>query len=356
MKVDLVPLETVKPYGRNPRKNEAAVAKVPASIREFGFRQPIVVDANMVVIAGHTRLLAAKQLRLKQVPVHVARELTAEQIKAYRIADNRTAEDSEWHDELLRIELGDLDAAGFDVSLTGFDLQEINELLVRELWPGHTDPDEVPAAPAEPVTRPGDLWILGDEKNGHRLLCGDSAAAPDLDRLLAGAPAHLLNTDPPYNVKVEPRSNNAIAAGLSSFTSQKKMHHQKLDLARHPSKSRPTGKMRAKDRPLTNDFASDAAFRKLLLAWFWNAARVLAPGRSFYVWGGYSNCVNIPLALGTVGLYLSQAIIWVRVGTTSGRVDVIPPSRTLFRVRSCSQGGRVRWVNERRNGRDAGDA
>ena len=322
MKVELVPIDRVTPYGRNPRKNEAAVAKVAASIREFGFRQPIVVDADMVVIAGHTRLLAARELGLKQVPVHVARELSADQIRAYRIADNRTAEEAEWNLELLRIELGDLDAKEYDVALTGFDLQEINQLLVRQLAPGKTDPDQVPSPPAEPATRPGDLWILGDERKGHRLLCGDSAAAADLDRLLEGAAAHLLNTDPPYNVKVEPRSNNAIAAGLSSFTSEKKMHHQKLDVSRHPSKSRATSRqLRAKDRPLTNDFASDAAFRKLLLAWFWNAGRVLAPGRSFYVWGGYSNCVNIPLALQTVGLYVSQAIIWVKEHPVLTRKD-----------------------------------
>lgn len=322
MKVDLVPIEKIRPYFRNPRRNEAAVAKVAASIKEFGFRQPIVVDADIVVVAGHTRLLAAKELGLKAVPVHVARELTPEQIQAYRIADNRVAEDSEWHDEFLKLELGDLEAKGFDTSLTGFDLQEVNQILARELWPGLTDPDEVPESPPEPTTRQGDLWIFGDEKAGHRLLCGDSAAAVDVDRLVDGAKIHLLNTDPPYNVKVEPRSNNAIAAGLSSFTSDKKMHHQKLDLSRHPEKSRPTTrKMRAKDRPLANDFVGDAKFRKLLLAWFWNAARVMLPGRSFYVWGGYSNCVNIPLALQTVGLYPAQAIIWVKEHPVLTRKD-----------------------------------
>lgn len=152
MKVERVPIDRVNPYGRNPRKNEAAVAKVASSIREFGFRQPIVVDNDMVVIAGHTRLLAAKELGLKEVPVHVARELTPDQIKAYRIADNRTAEDSDWNLELLKLELGDLDAAEYDMALTGFDLQEVNELLARELFQGKTDPNSAPAPPAEPVT------------------------------------------------------------------------------------------------------------------------------------------------------------------------------------------------------------
>src|SRR5262249_53317661 len=151
----------------------------------------------------------------------------------------------------------------------------------------------------------GDLWLLGK----HRLLCGDSSKTEDVDRLLDGAKIHLVNTDPPYNVKVEPRSNNAIAAGLSSFESIQ--HHQQLDLARHPQKATPTTpKLRAKDRPLANDFVSDAEFGRLLHAWFGNIARVLEPGRSFYLWGGYSNCGNYPPVLKAVGLYFSQAIIW----------------------------------------------
>ena len=151
--------------------------------------------------------------------------------------------------------------------------------------------DEVPAPPDEATTKPGDLWILGN----HRLLCGDSSKAEDLDRLLAGQPIHLVNTDPPYNVKVEPRSNNAVAAGLSSFEAQGKATNKKL---------------RAKDRPLANDFVSDEAFEQLLNAWFSNASRALVPGGSFYFWGGFSNCANYPRALKANGLYFSQAIIW----------------------------------------------
>ncbi len=142
----------------------------------------------------------------------------------------------------------------------------------------------------------------------HRLLCGDSSKPEDVDRLLGGAVIHLVNSDPPYNVKVEPRSNNAIAAGLSSFTGPK--HHQSLDLSRHPGKSKPTGKLRAKDRPLANDFVTDEAFDALLDAWFGNFSRVLQPGRSFYIWGGYANCANYPPFLKKHDLYFSQAIIW----------------------------------------------
>jgi len=176
--------------------------------------------------------------------------------------------------------------------------------------------DEVPAPPDEATTQPGDLWILGD----HRLLCGDSSKADDVDRLLDGATIHLVNTDPPYNVKVEPRSNNAIAAGLSSFAGPK--HHQSLDLARHPEKSKPTGKkLRAKDRPLANDFVTDAAFDELLAAWFGNISRVLQPGRVFYIWGGYANCANYPPVLKACELYFSQAIIWVKEHPVLTRKD-----------------------------------
>src|SRR5262249_319116 len=148
---------------------------------------------------------------------------------------------------------------------------------------------EIPEPPDDPITRLGDLWVLGS----HRLLCGDSSKPEDVDRLLDGNLIHLVNTDPPYNVKVEPRSNNAIAAGLSSFRRTK--HHQRFDVERHPEKSKPTSKkLRAKDRPLANDYVSDDAFEAMLLAWFGNLSRVLQPGRLFFIWGGYSNIRNYP--------------------------------------------------------------
>jgi DNA modification methylase len=193
---------------------------------------------------------------------------------------------------------------------------ELVPLSVPEEILGLTDPDEIPEPPDEPTTKPGDLWILGE----HRLLCGDSSKAEDVDRLLDGAPIHLVNTDPPYGVKVEPRSNNAIAAGNSSFAGPR--HHQKLDLARHPEKAKPTQKkMRAKDRPLANDFLSDEEFERLLHAWFGNIARVLLPGRALYCWGGYANCANYPPALKANGLYFSQAIIWVKEHPVLTRKD-----------------------------------
>jgi len=208
--------------------------------------------------------------------------------------------------------------------LLGFSQDELAKLLDPGVKNGLTDPDEVPEPPDEAITQPGDLWILGD----HRLLCGDSSKAEDVDRLLAGAAIQLVNTDPPYNVKVEPRSNNAIAAGNSSFTSY---HHQQMDLARHPEKSRPTHrKLRAKDRPLENDFVSDEEFDRMLHAWFGNMARVLDPGRGFYIWGGYANCGNYPPVLKACKLYFSQAIIWDKKHPVLTRKDFMGAHEWCF--------------------------
>lgn len=313
MKIASRPITSIRPYDNNPRQNDDAVEAVAESLRQFGFRQPIVVDGDGVIVIGHTRLKAAQRLGLTEVPVHVAEGLTPEQIRALRIADNKTGEIAEWDLEKLGIELkamreadGDLDLEAF-----GFDQDELSTLLDQGVQGGLTDPNAIPEQPDAATTQPGDLWVLGD----HRLLCGDSSSPADLDRLLDGQRIQLVNTDPPYNVKVEPRSNNAIAAGLSSFapSTPAGAHHQGFDLERHPEKAQATHrKLRAKDRPLANDFVSDAEFDRLLAAWFGNIARVLEPGRGFYIWGGYANCANYPGALKANELYFAQAIIWVK--------------------------------------------
>jgi len=321
MNVELRSTEAIRPYEQNPRLNDQAVEAVAKSLREFGFRQPIVVDADGVIIVGHTRWKAAQKLGLKQVPVHVATDLTPAQVKAYRIADNQTASLAEWNYDLLPLELKDLQGMNFDLSLLGFDETALAELLAPAGNEGLTDPDAVPLPGDAAITQPGDLWVLGN----HRLLCGDSSKAEDVDRLLAGAPVHLVNTDPPYNVKVEPRSNNAIAAGLSSFPAsdahQGLMHHQSFDVARQGAKHATTEKLRPKDRPLANDFVSDEDFERMLRAWFGNIARVLLPGRCFYIWGGYANCGNYPPVLKACELYFSQAIIWVKEHPVLTRKD-----------------------------------
>ncbi|MEX1232509.1 MAG: DNA modification methylase [Planctomycetaceae bacterium] len=327
MKIELWPLSRIQPYERNPRQNDGAVDAVARSLQEFGFRQPIVVDTDgVIIVCGHTRFKAAQKLGLDKVPVHVAKDLTPEQIKAYRIADNQTASLAEWDFDLLPLELAELRDCDYDLGLLGFDEDELAKLLNPNGKEGLTDPDDVPAPPDAATTQPGDLWILGN----HRLLCGDSSKPSDLDRLLDGQPIHLVNTDPPYNVKVEPRSNNAIAAGNSSFANPNK-HHQKFDLERHPEKAKPTGtKLRAKDRALMNDFVTDVEFDHLLDAWFGNMARVLVPGRAFYCWGGYANLGNYPPFLKKHGLYFSQGIIWDKQHPVLTRKDFMGAFEIAF--------------------------
>ena len=326
MKIEPRKLADIRPYENNPRHNDDAVDAVVASIREFGFRQPIVIDSEGVIVCGHTRYKAAQKMGLEKVPVHVAKDLSPEQIKAYRIADNKTADLAEWDYDLLPIELGELQACDYDLELLGFDAEELAKLLNPDVVDGLTDPDDVPEPPDDPVTQTGDLWILGN----HRLLCGDSSKPEDVDRLLDGAVIDLVNTDPPYNVKVEPRSNNAIAAGNSSFAAPK-THHQKFDLQRHPEKAKPTNKkMRAKDRPLENDFVSDEAFDELLAAWFGNMARVLKPGGSFYIWGGYANLGNYPPFLKSSELYFSQGIVWDKQHPVLTRKDFMGAFEICF--------------------------
>lgn len=209
MKVEMRDISTVKPYEKNPRINDAAVDAVAESLKEFGFRQPLVVDEHGVIVCGHTRWKAAKKLGLATVPVHVARDLTEAQIKAYRLADNKSAELAEWDYDLLPIELGELKADGFDLELLGFDQNELAKLLNPGVKEGLTDPDEVPEPPKEAVTQPGDLWILGE----HRLLCGDSTKIEDIERLLDGKKADLVFTDPPYGILYLPENKRLEQLG-----------------------------------------------------------------------------------------------------------------------------------------------
>ncbi len=196
LKVEWWPIARPLPYARNPRPApEAAIAKVAASLAEYGWRQPIVVDAQGVIVVGHTRLLAARRLGLDQVPVHVATDLTPQQIKAYRLADNRTAEETSWDLELLPLEIAELADLGYDLGVLGFDNDELVKLGFAATE-GITDPDDVPEAPAEPITKAGELIILGD----HRLLCGDATDAAHVSRLMNGERAALMATDPPYLV------------------------------------------------------------------------------------------------------------------------------------------------------------
>lgn len=200
MKINILPIDEIKPYEKNPRQNQDAVQKVATSIKEFGFRQPIVVDKNNVIIAGHTRLLAAKELGLNEVPVHVAESLTKQQIKAYRLADNRVAQESSWDTPLLIEELKDLQFEGFDLDLTGFDSSEIDSYLNPTQIDEEIFDERGEGEHKETISKLGDVWILGN----HRLMCGDSTNPLDVEKLLNNNKPNLMVTDPPYGVEYDP--------------------------------------------------------------------------------------------------------------------------------------------------------
>ena len=196
MQIKLAEISTIKPYENNPRKlSEQAIEKVAMSLKEYGFRQPIVVDKDMVIVAGHTRYRASKKLGLKQVPISIIDNLSKEQINAYRIADNRTAEESEWDNELLKMEIKELEAKDFKLDLLGFNEDQLNDILFEEKQ-GLTDEDEVPETPEEPISKLGDIWKLGN----HRVMCGDSTFIDNIDLLTKKEKIDMVFTDPPYNI------------------------------------------------------------------------------------------------------------------------------------------------------------
>ena len=195
-KVEIWPIERLAANPRNARiHGPEQIEQIRASLREFGWTMPVLVRENGMLIAGHGRLEAAKLEGIKEVPTIVARGWSEAQCRAYAICDNKLTEAGEWSEELLRLELGDLREAGFDLALTGFDQDELGKLLVveNEL---DGDLDDAPEPPAEPISRPGDLWICGE----HRVLCGNATNLADVEKLLAGELADMCFTDSPYNV------------------------------------------------------------------------------------------------------------------------------------------------------------
>ena len=202
MKIQEVNIDQIIPYAKNPRQNDEAIAKVASSLKEFGWRQPIVVDKEMVVIAGHTRLGAATRLGYKKVPIHIATDLTENQIKAYRIADNRVGQEAKWDEDLLSLELKDLQLDGYDLEQTGFNNEELDALLAEAVTEGLVDEDQVPPEPEEATSVLGDVWLLGN----HRVMCGDSTSIDAIDELMENQKADMVFTDPPYNVAFNGRS------------------------------------------------------------------------------------------------------------------------------------------------------
>jgi DNA modification methylase len=214
MQITEVAVEALIPYAKNSRTHDdAQVAQIAASIKEFGWTNPILVDGDKGIIAGHGRLMAARKLGLTKVPVIELKDMTEAQKKAYVIADNKLAMNAGWDMEFLKLELQDLEDADFDLSLTGFDDKELDALLAPEITQGLTDEDSVPDIPKEPITKLGDIYILGN----HRLMCGDSTSTDAVDNLLEFGKADMVFTDPPYNMDF---TGGIHADGSKSFNAK----------------------------------------------------------------------------------------------------------------------------------------
>ena len=267
------------PYARNSRTHsDAQVTKIAASIREFGFLNPIIVDGESGIIAGHGRVLAAQKLGLDTLPVIEAAHLTEAQKRAYVIADNRLALDAGWDNDMLKVELSDLQADGFNLELTGFSLDEISAFLV-DPTEGLTDPDAVPDVPVAPVTVLGDVWLLGR----HRLMCGDSTSIDHLERLCDGQLVDMWLTDPPYNVAYEGKTKEALT--------------------------------------IKNDKMEDAGFRQFLRDAYVAADSVMKAGAVFYIWHADSEGYNFRGAAHDAGWQVRQCLIWKKQTMVMGRQD-----------------------------------
>lgn len=266
-----IALKDLKPYENNPRKNDDAVKYVAESIKEFGFKVPIVIDKNNVIVAGHTRYKAAKKLKMSEVPCIIADDLTDEQIKAFRLADNKVAEKAEWDFDLLNAELDDI--IDLDMELFGFEdaLQDDAEEAVEDEF-------EV-ELPAEPKSKLGDIYQLGN----NRLMCGDSTVLEDVEKLMGGEQADMLLTDPPYNVNYEGKTKD---------------------------------KLKIKNDQMGND-----NFRQFLTDAFSNADMVMKPGAVFYIWHADSEGYNFRGACFDAGWTVRQCLIWNKNSMVLGRQD-----------------------------------
>lgn len=204
MQIEQIGIATLIPFAKNSRTHsDAQVAQIAASIREFGFTNPVLVDEANGIIAGHGRVLAARKLKLTEVPCIRLAHLTDAQKRAYVIADNKLALNAGWDEAMLKLELADLKALDFDLDLTGFNTDEIDALLAEPGTEGLTDPDDTPEPPVEPVTRLGDVWVCGQ----HRVMCGSATSVDDVQRLMAGASPDLIHTDPPYGMNAVTKSS-----------------------------------------------------------------------------------------------------------------------------------------------------
>jgi len=280
MQVEQISIETLIPYVNNARTHsDAQVAQIAASIKEFGFNNPVLIADDNSIIAGHGRVMAARKLGKGTVPAVRLSHLTEMQRKAYILADNKLALNADWDNSLLAIELADLKDLGFDTDLTGFSADEIAALMPVELTEGLTDEDEVPEAPVDPVTKLGDVWLLGK----HRLMCGDSTSIEALEELCQGQSVDMWLTDPPYNVAYEGKTKDALK--------------------------------------IQNDSMSDDQFRQFLRDSYVAADAVMKAGAVFYIWHADSEGYNFRGAAQDAGWKVRQCLIWKKQTMVMGRQD-----------------------------------
>lgn len=280
MQIKTVSVEKLIPYVRNSRTHsDGQVAQIAASIKEFGWTNPILVDGESGVIAGHGRLLAARKLGQKEVPVIELKHMTESQKRAYVIADNQLAMNAGWDTTLLSLELADLKEQGFEMDVLGFDPKELDNLLEPEQVEGLTDEDAVPEVPVEPKTKLGDIYQLGN----HRLMCGDSCSITDMEKLCAGQLVDMWLTDPPYNVAYEGKTKDALK--------------------------------------IQNDSMGDDQFRQFLRDAYVTADTVMKAGAVFYIWHADSEGYNFRGAAKDAGWTVRQCLIWKKSVMVMGRQD-----------------------------------
>lgn len=280
MQIEQIGIATLIPFAKNSRTHDdAQVAQIAASIKEFGFTNPVLIDESDGIIAGHGRVLAARKLKLTEVPCLRLTHLTDAQKRAYVIADNKLALNAGWDDAMLKLELADLKALDFDLDLTGFSADEIDELLAEESTEGLTDPDDAPEVPVEPVTKPGDVWVCGQ----HRVMCGSSLEQTAVDKLCAGQAVDMLLTDPPYNVAYTGKTKEALT--------------------------------------IKNDSMDDQSFRDFLRDAFVSADTVMKAGAVFYIWHADSEGYNFRGACKDANWKVRQCLIWRKNSMVMGRQD-----------------------------------
>tara|TARA_B100002003_G_scaffold89496_1_gene83678 strand:- start:264 stop:1451 length:1188 start_codon:yes stop_codon:yes gene_type:complete len=285
MEVKQVKTAKIIPYVNNSRTHsDNQVAQIAASIKEFGFCNPVLLDGGKGIIAGHGRVLAARKLGMAEVPCIEIKHLTDAQRRAYILADNKLALNAGWDDDLLRLELGGLADDGFDLDILGFDEDELANIFT-EAHEGLTDPDEVPDVPDDPVTKPGDVWVLGR----HRLMCGDSTDADAVSALLGDVEPHLMVTDPPYGVEYDANWRNEADRANGK-----------------PVGGRAIGKV-------VNDDNAD-----------WSEAWSLFPGDIAYVWHAGNKAHIVAESLEANELNIRAQIIWAKNNMVIGRGDYHP--------------------------------